>query len=113
MGGFRGGSSWMCGSERARTAKIEVPCPPHSDHLERSFKGSRPYAHEVSIIDARDQEHSINYGAMEHEDEGDSIEARKPGVFPPPPVEEWRSIIMCQMVVQFEHQLSRGASSLH
>ena len=46
MGGSRGRSCWTCGSERARTTRIEVPCLPHTDHFSRS-KGSRFYAREV------------------------------------------------------------------
>ena len=74
MGGIRGRASWKCGSERARTTKIEMPCPPHTDHFERSFKGSRFYAHEVTINDARNQVSPIIHGKMEHEVEGDKIE---------------------------------------
>ena len=113
MVGSRGRSSWTCGTERARTTKIDVPCPPHSDHFERSFKGSRFYAREVTINDARSQESPINHEAIENEVKGASIDARKSGVFPPPPLEERWNIIMRQMGVKLEHQQTRGASTLH
>ena len=55
MGGICGSLCWTCGSERAREAKIEVLCHPRTDHFSRSLKGSRLYAREVTINDARGQ----------------------------------------------------------
>ena len=81
MGGICGRLCWTCGSERARKVEIEVLCHPRADHFSRSLKGSRLYAREVTINDARGQGSPINHGSMEVEVEGDEIDARKPRVF--------------------------------
>ena len=70
MGGICGSLCWTCGSGRARKAEIEVLCHPRIDHFSRSLKGSRLYAREVAINDARSQRSLINHGTMEVEAEG-------------------------------------------
>ena len=65
-------------------------CRPRTDHFSRSLKGSRLYAREVAINDARGQGSPIKHGSLELEVEIDEIDARKPGVLPPPPVEARR-----------------------
>ena len=81
MGGICGSLCCTRGSECARKAEIEVLCHPRTDHFSRSLKGSRLYAREVAINDAQGQGSPINHGSMEVEVEGDSYDARKPGVF--------------------------------
>ena len=110
MGGCCGRLCWTSGSERAREAEIEVLCHPRTDHFSRSLKGSRLYAREVTINDARGQETPTNHGSMELEVEGGEIDARKPGFLPPPPVEDRRSK---QDQIKLVHQQRRGVSSPH
>ena len=110
MSGICGRLCWTCGSERARKAEIEVLCHPRTDHFSRSLKGSRLYAREVTINDARGQETPINHRSMELEVEGSEIDAREPGVFTSPPVEDRRSK---QDQVKLVHQQRSGASTLH
>ena len=83
MGGICGRLCWACGSERARKAEIEVLCRPRTDHFSRSLKGSRLYAREVTVNDARGQGSPINHGAMEAEVEGDEIESARAKVLEP------------------------------
>ena len=83
MDGYRGRLCWMCGSERARKAEIEVLRHPRTDHFSRSLKGSRLYARELTINDARGQGSPINHRSMELEVEGDEIDARMTGVSTP------------------------------
>ena len=83
--------------------------PSHRSLL-KILKRFKAIAREVAINDARGQGSPINHGSMGVEVEGDEIDARKPGVLPPPPVEDRRNK---QDQVKFVHQQRRGACTLH
>ena len=78
-GGIRGSLCWMCDSERARKAEVEVLYRLHTDYFSRSFKGPGLHEQKVAINDARDRDTSIDHRTLDDSVEGDRIEAREFG----------------------------------